>query len=774
MRKKKLDLNKQSEDLHLQVDREREENKENLEKTSLPEEKIIKKDRKKEEKRKAKEKKKEAKQLKKDKKNSRRSQLKEMLTYVGDKSLPFRRQIRFRLVFAFCVPVLLIISLGVFSYWRFRGTIVKNYENSSQGTIVNSSLYLGLLMDDIETRASQLASLNDFSFYYVHFETNSVMDSNTYFMSARSTLNTLVRSSVGISSACAFGNVGNPMSYLEKSPASDLYHRFTNGEEGIYWSENSISGTGFQYLWMGIHDVIDEGIGSSTNDYAASYIRTFSNGDGYLVFDLKKSEVEKVLKSSILSKRSLSAFITPDGRETILKGNGNQALELSEGEKKIANQDFYKKVVNNDKVNDFDYVTFEGRKHLFVYSKIGDTGAMICSLIPQSDILSQLGTIRNATILFVLISCVIAIFIGLLLSTDIGKNINKFSSYFKQVSNGDFTIKVDLSRKDEFGVLAGNLDDMLVNIRKLIGSMASFGHNVSSAAIKVSDATEQILSSINEVSDTVLIMEEGINAQVNDTEKSHAEMTNFADQIGDACVDTEQVGMVADETQEIVSNGKSIVNDLMEQSDSTSKITKVIIKDIEELEKQSRDIGSIVETINHIASTTNLLSLNASIEAARAGEAGRGFAVVAEEVRKLAEQSVQAVRGIEQIIKSIQQKTRMTAESANNAEQMLMSQGNALNNTVEVFQDIDKHMMVLMNKIKHITENMNQITVSKDEVLDSIKNIAAVTQQTAAASEVVGETVNKQIVSVESLNSQAEELKEKAKELEEAITKFII
>ena len=105
---------------------------------------------------------------------------------------------------------------------------------------------------------------------------------------------------------------------------------------------------------------------------------------------------------------------------------------------------------------------------------------------------------------------------------------------------------------------------------------------------------------------------------------------------------------------------------------------------------------------------------------------------------------------------------------------MLMSQGNALNNTVEVFQDIDKHMMVLMNKIKHITENMNQITVSKDEVLDSIKNIAAVTQQTAAASEVVGETVNKQIVSVESLNSQAEELKEKAKELEEAITKFII
>ena len=129
--------------------------------------------------------------------------------------------------------------------------------------------------------------------------------------------------------------------------------------------------------------------------------------------------MEKVLKSSILSKRSLSAFITPDGRETILKGNGNQALELSEGEKKIANQDFYKKVVNNDKVNDFDYVTFEGRKHLFVYSKIGDRSYDLF-LNTTKRYSKSIATIRNATILFVL-SCVIAIFIGLLLSTDIGK-----------------------------------------------------------------------------------------------------------------------------------------------------------------------------------------------------------------------------------------------------------------------------------------------------------------------------------------------------------------
>jgi methyl-accepting chemotaxis protein len=717
---------------------------------------------------------KKKKDIKKPKKHMIKNMLikvKELITYAGEKTLPLRRQIRFKLVAAFTVPVFFIIILGVYSYGSTKGTIVKTYENSAKVSIENSSLYITLMMEDIQKKSSQLAGDTNFAYYYSNFENMGVADAADLLDKASKTLNTLKLSSVGIYNIYAFGSVGNPMTTMSKSPLGNLYTDFSSSEEGAAWKEYATKTGGISTAWLGDHPSVDKDTTGSAEFYAASFVRDFAKGDGYIVCDLLMDRVVDVLQKSLISKGSMTAFITVDGRET-LEGN---VPTIAEGSTAFVGQKFYEKAVTGSKSsNIIEGVTYTGKKYVFVYSKVGETGSIICTLIPQSDIMSQLNITKTITTILVIICCLVAFFIGLILATDIAKIISKFSRTFKFVSDGDFTVRINTTRQDEFGVLAHDIDHMLEQIRDLVAETADFGHDVSDAALKVSGASGEILTSINEVSETVNVMGRGVSEQAKDTEKSFLQMTDFAGQIGEAYEDTRLVGKVANKTQQAISSGRGIVSELMQQVTTTVEVTSVIIRDIDELQLQSKSIDSIVETINEIASTTNLLSLNASIEAARAGDAGRGFAVVAEHIRSLAEQSVESVKKIDTIVKAIQQKTQVTASSAKNAEHMLGTQTEALNNTVKVFQDVDSHMVDLLEKINHITKNMQTISVSKDEVLDAIKNIAAVTEETLASSEVVSTNIGTQITAVETLNSQAEEMREKAKELEEAIDKFIV
>lgn len=147
---------------------------------------------------------------------------------------------------------------------------------------------------------------------------------------------------------------------------------------------------------------------------------------------------------------------------------------------------------------------------------------------------------------------------------------------------------------------------------------------------------------------------------VDDTANSINELMLLIEKIVEK---TERMHQTVEETSSSTRNYISIMDGAVSSMEQIQKSTNDTLETIQMLERQTNEIGSLTDIIVNIASQTNLLALNASIEAARAGENGKGFAVVAEEVRKLAEESHEAVGKISHHVASIKEGVAKAGES---------------------------------------------------------------------------------------------------------------
>jgi methyl-accepting chemotaxis protein len=229
---------------------------------------------------------------------------------------------------------------------------------------------------------------------------------------------------------------------------------------------------------------------------------------------------------------------------------------------------------------------------------------------------------------------------------------------------------------------------------------------------------------------------------------------------------------IAEGTRRTVQEGLETIDVLSGNVKDTVDITNEVIVGIQEMEESTRAIETIVSVINDIAAQTNLLSLNASIEAARAGDAGKGFSVVADEIRKLADQSVESVNQIRDIVQAIGMKTDHTVTVARRAEDVVSLQEKSLEDAVGAFKDIEDQVGVLIGSIDNISGGVENIMGSKTESINSIQDISAVSQETAATTEEVTNIARRQMEAVQALNDAATNLENNAKELEKAIGLF--
>ncbi len=149
-----------------------------------------------------------------------------------------------------------------------------------------------------------------------------------------------------------------------------------------------------------------------------------------------------------------------------------------------------------------------------------------------------------------------------------------------------------------------------------------------------------------------------------------------------------------------------------------------------ELNDKSSGIGKVMSVINDVADQTNLLALNAAIEAARAGEAGRGFAVVADEVRKLAEKTMDATKGVADSVRSIQESTHANLEAVESATDASISGAEKASKVGVTMKDIMADAQLMAQRLKLIAEKSSEQADASNVTSGAVDDMRAVAERT--------------------------------------------
>lgn len=671
--------------------------------------------------------------------------------------------IRYKLIVAFLLPVILIIVLGILSYTTASKAIIASFESSSQSAIEKTAEYYGLMFANVKSMATDISNNTNVQQYYSKsFATDKLEESNIY-NSIKSDVSSKTLSNKSISNIYIFANYGKGI-YTGSSKLDDsAYETFSGTDEAKSYDSSKSA-------WVSSHPFLDsQGISSYGVSFVRQVVATSKKPVGYIFMDLDKTYVTEPVSNLNLGKNSIVALIAPDGGEIV----AGPDLTVEDGKTYFSDKEFYTKAVNSEETTGYEYVKYNGKRQLFIYAKT-DEGFLICATVPESVITAKAGTIKIITITAVIIAFGVAILVGGVLAMNISAVIRKIMGELSKASEGDLTVQVDIDRKDEFGTLANGINNMIARMKGLIEETIDVSGKVDGSAGMVTDNAQSLLDATRDITDSISGIEKGIVQQANDSESCMKQMDVLSDKINVVSENSGKIADIAEGTREIVHTGIQTIDELNSNAKDTVNITNAVITGIETLEQSSKSISKIIGVINEIADQTTLLSLNASIEAARAGEAGRGFAVVADEIRKLADQSVDSVNQIRSIVDDITARTKDTVTTAKQAEQVVAVQEESLKNTMIVFNDIQSQVGELITNLGHITTGVEDIAQTKVMTIESIENISAVSQETAAAAEEVTDTADRQMQSVEDLNRAAQSLNENAAALSEAINLFKI
>ncbi|MFC5467447.1 methyl-accepting chemotaxis protein [Cohnella suwonensis] len=379
---------------------------------------------------------------------------------------------------------------------------------------------------------------------------------------------------------------------------------------------------------------------------------------------------------------------------------------------------------------------------------------------------------RELTIFLFSTLAVVGVIVWLLTRYMITLRVSRILRGIRQLAQGDFTGKLRMSGKDEFGRMAEHLNETTLSLGSMMKATSDLAMNVGATSEELTSSAEQVSKSAETISQAIEEVASGMAEQSGQAETSSRhvqEVTLGARKIAQSA---SVVLGLANDVSARTEKGDQLIRQAVGQMDETSQSMTRSTQTMDKLREHSEEIGSIVEMIRRISSRTNILALNASIEASRAGEHGRGFAVVAAEIRKLAEQTGDSVRKVEEKIDSIRSEThRMTGVIASASSEV--EKGSAtVTESGRLFAEITSEMRLVRSQAEDVSSSVEQLSAGIEEVLRSVDNVKEIARMSTDNANHVAAASEEQLATMQEVSSSAGHLGAMVQELLDRLSKF--